>query len=331
MPVRQPDLSATPEELKKTTMLDAVRMAARDSAGMESLGLPPRNLVLGDWFKEGDLGFIYAPRGIGKTWLSLAISTAVANGRRLGPWQAHGGWPVCYVDGEMTVDGMLERMNGMEAGPNFTTLSHEVVFHLSGKVLNIAEPETQQALTDYCLETGQRVLILVNLSCLASGMPENDADAWEAVLGWLLTMRRHKVAVIVIHHSGRNGQMRGTSKREDSAFWVLRLDGVDEEKAGAEKQTRFISQFTKERNSGQPQTPLEWTFQTGPDGLTRIGHKEADRLALFRQWVEAGLNTANDIAKEMNVTAGTVSKLAKKAQLAGWLASDGRKYSLLVS
>jgi len=329
MPVRQPDLSATPEELKKTTMLDAVRMAARDSAGIEALGLPPRNPILGDWFKEGDCGFIYAPRGLGKTWLSLGIASAVANGRRLGPWQAHGVWPVCYVDGEMAVDGMLERMNGMEAGPNLSILNHEALFHLSAKVLNIAEPETQQALMDYCLETGQRVLVLDNLSCLASGMEENKADHWEAVLNWLLAMRRHKVAVLIVHHAGRNGEMRGTSKREDAAFWVLRLDAVDEEKAGAEKQTRFISRFTKERNSGKPQAPLEWTFQTGPDGLTRIGHKEADRLALFRQWVEAGLSSATDIATEMGVSKGNVSKMAKEAQKAGWLSSDGRKYTLV--
>lgn len=329
MPVRQPDLAATPEELKKTTMLDAIRMAARDSVGIEALGLPPRNPILGDWFKEGDLGFIYAPRGLGKTWLSLAIASAVANGRRLGPWQAHGVWPVCYVDGEMAVDGMLERMNGMEAGPNLSILNHEALFHLSGKVLNIAEPETQQALMDYCLETGQRVLVLDNLSCLASGMEENKADHWEAVLGWLLAMRRHKVAVNIVLHAGRNGEPRGTSKREDSAFWMLRLDAVNEDKAGAEKQTRFISRFVKERNSGKPQAPLEWTFQTGPDGLTCIVHKEADKFAIFRQWIEAGLNTATDIAAEMDTTKGTVSKMAKVAQKAGWLATDGRKYTLV--
>jgi hypothetical protein len=229
----------------------------------------------------------------------------------------------------MAVDDMLGRMAGMEAGPNFTTLNHEALFHISGRVLNIAEPETQLALTDYCLETGKRVLVLDNLSCLASGMEENRSDHWEAVLGWLLTMRRHKVAVILIHHSGRNGEMRGTSKREDAAFWVLRLDAVDEDKAGNEKQTRFISRFTKERNSGKPQAPLEWTFQTGPDGLTRIGHKEADKFAIFRQWLDAGLNTAGDIAKEMGVTPGTVSKMAKAAQKAGWLASDGRRYTLV--
>ena len=329
MSVHQPDLTATPEELKQITMLDAIRMATRDSAGIEALGLPPRNPILGDWFKEGDLGFIYAPRGIGKTWLSLAIASAVANGRRLGPWEAHGVWPVCYVDGEMALDGMKERMHGMEAGPNLSILNHEALFHLTAKVLNIAEPETQKALMDHCLETGQRALVLDNLSCLASGMEENKADHWEAVLNWLLAMRRHKVAVLIVHHAGRNGEMRGTSKREDSAFWVLRLDAVNEDKAGTDRQTRFISRFTKERNSGRQHAPVEWTFQTGPEGLTRISHKEPDKMDILRQWIEAGLDTPTDIAQEIGVTKGTVSKWAKKAQQAGWLASDGKKYTLV--
>jgi RecA-family ATPase len=329
MPVRQPDLTATPEEQKKTTMLDAIRMAARDTAGIEALGLPPRNPILSNWFKEGDCGFIYAPRGLGKTWITLAISGALANGRQLGPWQAHGVWSVCYVDGEMAVDGMLERMHGMEAGPNLSILNHEALFHLSGKVLNIAEPETRQALMDYCLETSQRVLVLDNLSCLASGMEENRADHWEAVADWLLAMRRHKVAVIIVHHAGRNGEMRGTSKREDAAFWVLRLDAVDEEKSGTDRQARFVSRFTKERNSGRQQPPLEWTFQTGADGITRIGHKEADKFVIFRQWIESGLNTATDIATEMGLTKGTISKMAKAAVEAGWLAINGRRYTLV--
>jgi DNA-binding MarR family transcriptional regulator len=123
--------------------------------------------------------------------------------------------------------------------------------------------------------------------------------------------------------------MRGTSKREDAAFWVLRLDPVDDEKTGTDKLARFISRFTKERNSGKPQAPLEWTFQTGPDGLTRISHKEADKLAIFRQWIESGLTTASDIATEMGVSKGTVSKMSKVAQKAGWLTSNNRHYTLV--
>jgi DNA-binding MarR family transcriptional regulator len=63
--------------------------------------------------------------------------------------------------------------------------------------------------------------------------------------------------------------------------------------------------------------------------MVRIGHKSADPLAVFRSWVEFGLETATTIAEAMDVTPGTVSKLAKKAVEAGWLKNQGRKYTLV--
>jgi predicted transcriptional regulator len=49
---------------------------------------------------------------------------------------------------------------------------------------------------------------------------------------------------------------------------------------------------------------------------------------LFRQLIEDGLTRATDIAEEMGFSTGQVSKLAKKAIEAGWLAKDGRDYKL---
>ena len=63
----------------------------------------------------------------------------------------------------------------------------------------------QQAVTERCIATGVKVLILDNLSTLASGMKENEADAWELVNNWLLDLRRRKIAVVIIHHAGRSG------------------------------------------------------------------------------------------------------------------------------
>ena len=79
------------------------------------------------------------------------------------------------------------------------------------------------------LKDGDKVVFLDNLSCLFSGVKENDADAWEVVLPWFLTLRRHRISVVVVHHSGRNKEMRGTSRREDAAFWVIRLDEIEGE------------------------------------------------------------------------------------------------------
>ncbi len=40
------------------------------------------------------------------------------------------------------------------------------------------------------------------------------------MLPWLLDLRRRKIAVVIVHHAGRSGEMRGTSKREDNVFWI---------------------------------------------------------------------------------------------------------------
>ena len=330
MAVRTPDFQAGPEEMDPgMRMIDAIRQATRHARGIAELGLPPRAPLLADWFNEGDTGFVFAPRGLGKTWLSMGLACAVANGTALGPWRAHRPRKVVYVDGEMAVDGMLERLDGMQSGKNLLILNHEVLVHLGRKTLNVANAETQKALTDYVLETGASLLVLDNLSCLCSGQEENNADSWEPILHWLLSLRRHKVAVLIVHHAGRNGEMRGTSRREDAAFWVLRLDAVDDKDAVAGRRATFVSRFTKERNSGREQAPLHWAFETGTDGLVRVTHKEASGLSVFRQWIEDGLDSASDIATEMGVTKGTVSKMAKRAQEAGWLTTTGRRYQLV--
>lgn len=188
---------------------------------LAALGIPPRELLLGNWFLEGDLGFIFAPRGIGKTWLALAIATAIAGGGKCGPWTASGACRVLCIDGEMPCESLCERIEGMNGDENLSVLNHEALFHLKAKTLNLADPVTQEVLTGILIETRVKVLLLDNLSCLFSGVKENDADDWEVVLRWFLTLRRHRIAVVLIHHSGRNKEtMRGTSRREDAAFWV---------------------------------------------------------------------------------------------------------------
>ena len=122
--------------------------------------------------------------------------------------------------------------------------------------------------------------------------------------------------------------MRGTSRREDAAFTVIRLDEVSDKGAERKHGARFISRFTKDRNSKIEQPALEWSFQTGEDGKVSITTKEADGIAVLVQWVEDGLTSATDIASEMGISKGTVSKLAKKAIEAGRLRKEGNSYAL---
>src|SRR5205814_6391267 len=91
-------------------------------------------------------------------------------------------------------------------------------------VLNITDPAQQHAILQCSIRDGIKLVVFDNLSTLASGIKENDSFEWERLQAWLLQFRRHGIAVILVHHSGRNGEPRGTSKREDAAFWMIALD-----------------------------------------------------------------------------------------------------------
>ena len=319
------------DDAPKSPWSDALDEAIVSSTELASLQLAPRQRLLGDWFCEGDLGFIYAFRGVGKTWLALLIARALSEGSSVGEWSAHAPAKVLYVDGEMPADLMRARDKGLGTRDgDVEFLNHEILFDRTQRVLNIVQPDVQQAITKRCLETGIKVVILDNLSTLESGMKENDSSDWEMVNNWLLQFRRHKIAVILVHHAGRNGEARGTSKREDAAFWVIALDDAKahaQERGGA----CFISRFTKpSRNTAEEVPAYEWRITTEPEtGAISVTHKLAQSLDVFRRLIEDGVTDCSHIATEMKVSPATVSRMAKKAEVAGWLSTKGRKYVLI--
>lgn len=335
--LEQPELRNVPDvespgALNLTAETLAHFNAAICSAEMLThVDVPPREPFIGDWFKQGDLGFIYGARGLGKTWLAMLIGRRCVEGGSVGDWKVHNPRRVLYVDGEMPLDGIIERDTALSAAPadGMFYLNHEALFHLTGAVLNLTNPHTQAALLEKCRSDKIEIVFLDNLSCLFTGIKENDADAWEQVLPWILEMRRNRIAVVFIAHAGRNGFMRGTSRREDAAFWIISLS---ESKDAGEVQNgaKFVARFVKNRNATEVTCPpLEWHFDL-PQGETRarVSWKKLSTVQVFRQWIEAGMTSASDIADEMNISKGQVSKLAKRGIDDGWLKKEGREYAL---
>jgi len=309
----------------------ALTQSVVTSHELGSLDLRPRKPLLGDWFKEGDLGFLFAFRGVGKTWFALLLAKALSEGAKLGEWQAHERVKVLYVDGEMPADLMRARDKGLQRNAGAVEfLNHEILFDRTQKVLNITHAEVQRAITTYCLNAGIKVVILDNLSTLASGMKENDSFDWEQVNNWLLEFRRHKIAVIVVHHAGRNGEARGTSKREDNTFWVITLDDAKKQ-ADDKRGARFISRFTKPSRNTQNEIPAyEWHVVTDAvSGMVSIACKAAQSLDVFRKLIEEGVTQCGQLAAEMKVSEATISRLAKKGFDAGWLTKNGREYAVV--
>ena len=305
-------------EYSAQEVLKALGEAAIKGSAFRELKIPSREKLLDDWFREGDTGFIYSHRGVGKTWLAWAIARAIAAGESVGPWEAgEKAVSVCYVDGEMPAELMQGRDRAFgEACENLTLINHEILFERTGHVLNLAKPEVQQAITQWCVEGGFKVLVVDNLSTLASGVKENDADAWELLLPWLLDLRRKKVSVLLVHHAGRSGEMRGTSRREDSVFWIIKLE---RESDYTDQGCSFLVRFEKNRNSAHNPDSHIWTIKP-IDPLSdkvEITHRVASFQDLVLDLIRDDVTRCNVIAKELDCAPATVSKAAKKLEADG--------------
>ena len=86
----------------------------------------------------------------------------------------------------------------------------------------------------------------------------------------------------------------------------------------------------KNRNATETECPpLEWHFvRLENESRANVSWKKLSTTQIFRQCLEDGLTTATDIAEEMGISKGQVSKMATAAIKAGWLAKDGREYKL---
>jgi putative DNA primase/helicase len=86
---------------------------------------------------------------------------------------------------------------------------------------DLADPQAQQFYADIVADAD--LIIVDNVSTLCRGLKENDADTWTPVQNWLLAQRRVGKSVLVIHHAGKSGQQRGTSRKEDVLDTVIGL------------------------------------------------------------------------------------------------------------
>jgi RecA-family ATPase len=327
--LNRPPQSESTNGQEDLTWSESLVLGMCTSSQLLTLDIPPRVAILGDWLFEGDLGFIFAQRGVGKTWLALDIAHGIAQLKDVGPWETQAQRKCLYLDGEMPPADIKKRDYALgKAAENLTYVNHEILFERTGKVMNLADKDFQRTVLERCKQDNFSVLFLDNLSCLASGVNENDPMDWEKLLPWLLELRRAHITVIFIAHAGRNNQMRGHSKREDPAFWIIRLDApleVNETKKGA----HFISRFTKWRSIQKPAT-YQWSYTpAGPNNEDIcVQYKTAAPIDLFRYLIESGLETATDLAEEMAVSKGYVSQLATKAKNDGWLEIENRRYRI---
>ncbi|MEO5561369.1 MAG: AAA family ATPase [Dokdonella sp.] len=302
-------------------LIEPTRIVVVDASDLLTASFPPREMLLSPWLESQSLSMIYAWRGVGKTHVALGIAYALASGGEFLGWRARAPVSVLYLDGEMPGAALRERLANIVANAEEEAAPGNLRFvtpdlQPNGIMPNLGTHEGQadieQSLTD------ARVIVVDNLSCMVRGGKENEADSWLPVADWALRMRARGRSVIFIHHSGKNGQQRGTSKREDLLDVVIMLKRPAD--YSPDEGARFEVHFEKARSlHGQDVAPLEAALETLSSGkrswATRTVEDATDVQMI--ELATIGLPQA-EIARELGVHRSTVLRALKKAQ------DDGR-------
>jgi len=190
---------------------------------------PNRPFILKPWMKCGTLSILYAKRGIGKTWFSLALAVAITRKQLIGRWEPVTPVGCIYLDGEMPRDEIQARLkkltNGLPpAQAPLSIISKEEIICNRGRIPDLGDEKWRNDLLDDLKNNSQyRLLIIDNLSCLLAKKNENIKQHWDDVNQWLLRLRANGIAAIVVHHAGKNGDQRGSSGHEDNMDYSICL------------------------------------------------------------------------------------------------------------
>ena len=283
---------------------------------------PPRGLLLDPWLFEDSLNMIYGARGLGKTHIGLGIAYAVAAGSNFLRWTAAKPTKVVYVDGEMPGATLQERLAIIaqnataEPPPRFLTIISSQ--RQAGPMPDLASA-FGQSLLDRAIEPDTALIIIDNLSCLLRSGRENEAESWIPFQDWLLEQKRLKRAVVFIHHAGKSGLQRGTSKREDILDEVIGLKALPEtEHDGA----AFSVNYEKARNLfGSAAESFEARLSTSDDGTQgwQTASLEDSQYAKAIELLSLEEMNQSDIAAELGVNKSTVSRWKRRAKSEGKL------------
>ena len=292
------------------------RMTLIPANELVKLSIPTRKKHWGPLIQSNQTGMMYGERGGGKTWEAMGLAISIGTGAEFLGNKPKNARRAIYIDGEMNLVTFQKRMRqiceslGVEPPANLKVFTPESFTDL---LPSINTPEGQK-LIDKMLGIEWDVLFVDNYSAWSSDGRET-AEAWAPFMRWMLGHKRAGRTVIVIHHSGKAGKQRGSSKHEDALDWSINL--LPDKQSPKDGALRFSLVWEKARHLASDQIePIAVTMRQGEDGVLTWEYKQgthkdpkvAKAIKLHQQ-----KKTNTEIAAELDVDRTTVGRWLKAA------------------
>lgn len=194
---------------------------------------PPPNWLVEGLISKGDTTLVVGPSGIGKSWLTLGVTLAVAEG-----WTSFlglpmknvpaGGGRVLYVDQENPLDVVLTRLRQL----GITERGMENIRYLWN--CGVRLDRDPDKFLDEAMDFNPSLVVLDSLTRLHT-QEENNAGAIAALMNNGITplSRETGAATLLIHHDNKAGDPRGSSDIMASVDAALQARRAGEENPGS--------------------------------------------------------------------------------------------------
>jgi KaiC/GvpD/RAD55 family RecA-like ATPase len=305
-----------------------------------NLNLRPTDWVIKEIFPTQGLGMLYAPRGTGKTYTILEIAYQIATGGpKLWGWEVAKERPVVLIDGEMQANRLqhrytkLFRINRVPRKGFLKIITPDLQDPEFGEdegfyggkgsreamnLFNIDTPAGQAAIEEH-IDDGSFV-IADNLSCLCRGGKENEGESWLPVLEWGLKLRRRGVSLLVIHHAGKSGDQRGSTRKEDALDVVIKLAKPADYQASQLLRAEVHCSKTRATEDANAVVPFEIQLENGDNGSAFWTYKplreafEERVLISLKDGMKVG-EIASDLATDRFRIYRAIDKLIERGTL----------------
>jgi hypothetical protein len=267
------------------------------------------NLMVEDWLVQPVLArgrghAIFAAAGVGKSWFTLELATAVATGRPIHPRPAREPMHVLYLDYEMTADDLRDRLDsfGYDADTDLSHLHYALLPTIPPLDTSDGGYIVVEAAKHYRVE-----LVVVDTTARAVGGEENDANVYRAFYEHTgKPLKQAGIAWVRLDHAGKEvskGQ-RGSSAKNDDVDVVWRLErreGNDLKLVATKRRMAWVPETadlpSRETEHGTTHVANAPTYPTGTFDVVKV----LDRLGTP---IGDGRRKVRAVLKEHGVSAG---------------------------
>ena len=313
-------------------------IAFNDLNSFLTADFPQPSYIIEPLVSDQSIVQIVGASGVGKTMFGLAIAGAIATANGLLGMPSIGDpRPVLYVEGELPASDIQIRINGMfEAigkkyinGNNFFVSSLQQQLKVNDRGFTPIQTEQglieiENAIVEIKRRTGKMPVVFIdNISCLASGLKENDADAWSPIINKFVKWKNMGSTVFYFHHLNKGNDSSGSTMQHRTIDMVIRMrkpDNKQKIKTFETQGVQAIVDFPKWRLHDNSKYAAEhmlicedWKWQKMPV----LTSDEADIIKM----VNDGLDV-KEMSEKVSLAEKTIYKKIKKLKDEGVITDD---------